>query len=50
MSRTKFVAPCTPFGLFPTCKSALVGAGLRNVKFILVSYVGIYIQVTYVVL
>ena len=33
---------CTPFRLFPTCKSALVGAVLRNVKFILVSYVGIY--------
>ena len=42
MSRTKFVAPCTPFRLFPTCKSALVGAGLRNVKFMLVFYVGIY--------
>ena len=42
MSRTKFVTPCTPFRLFPTCKSALVGAVLCNVKFILVSYVGIY--------
>ena len=42
MSRKKYVAPCTPFRLFPTCKSALVGAVLRDVKFILVSYVGIY--------
>ena len=23
---------CTPFRMFPTCKSALVGAVLRNVK------------------
>ena len=29
------VAPCTPFCLFPTCKSALMGAVLRNVKFTL---------------
>ena len=42
MSRTKYITPCTPFRLFPTCKSALVGAVLRNVKFILVCYVGIY--------
>ena len=42
MSRTKYVTPCTPSRLFPTCKSALVVAVLRNVKFILVSYVGIY--------
>ena len=42
MSRTKYVAPCTPFRLFLTCKSALIGAVLRNVKFILVFYVGIY--------
>ena len=26
------VTPCTPLRLFPTCKSALVGAVLRNVK------------------
>ena len=42
MSSTKYVTPCTPFRLFPTCKSASVGAVLRNVKFILVFYVGIY--------
>ena len=42
MSSTKYVTPCTPFHLFPTCKSASVGAVLRNVKFILVFYVGIY--------
>ena len=42
MSRTKYVTPCTPFRLFPTCKSAFVVAVLRNVKFILVSYVGIF--------
>ena len=42
MSHNKYVAPCTPFHLFPTCKSALVGVVLRNVKFILVFYVGIY--------
>ena len=42
MSSTKYVTPCTPFHLFPTCKSANVGAVLRNVKFILVFYVGIY--------
>ena len=41
MSRTKYVAPCTPSHLFPTCKSASVGAVLRNVKFILVFYVDI---------
>ena len=34
MSSTKYVTPCTPFHLFPTCKSASVGAVLRNVKFI----------------
>ena len=39
---TKYVTPCTPFHLFPTCKSASVGAVLCNVKFILVFYVGIY--------
>ena len=32
----------TPFRLFPTCKSASVGAVLRNVKFILVFYVRTY--------
>ena len=32
MSRTKYVTPCTPRRLFPTCKSALIGAVLRNVK------------------
>ena len=42
MSPTKYVAPYTPFRLFPTRKSVLVGAVLRNVKFILVSYVGIH--------
>ena len=42
MSSTKYVTPCTPFRLFPTCKSASVGAVLRNVKFILVFYVGTY--------
>ena len=42
MSRTKYVTPCPPFRLFPTCKSASVGAVLRNVKFILAFYVGIY--------
>ena len=40
MSSTKYVTPCTPFRLFPTSKSALVGAVSRNVKFILVFYVG----------
>ena len=29
------VAPCTPFRLFSTCKSALIDAVLRNVKFTL---------------
>ena len=42
MSRTKCVAPCTPFRLFPSCKSALVGAVLRNINFILVFKVCIY--------
>ena len=42
MSSAKYVTPCKPFRLFPTCKSASVGAVLRNVKFILVFYVGIY--------
>ena len=42
MSRTKYVAPCTPFRLFRTFKSALVGADFRNVTFILGSYVGKY--------
>ena len=32
MSHTKYVTPCAPFRLFPTCKSALVGAVLRDVK------------------
>ena len=51
MSRRKYVTPYTPFRLFPTCKSALGGAVLCNVKFILVYiYIYIYIQVTYVVL
>ena len=36
------VTPCTSFRLFPTCKSASVDAVFRNVKFILVFYVGIY--------
>ena len=40
MSHTKYVTPCTPFRLFPTCKSALVGAVLRDVKSSL-PYVGI---------
>ena len=42
MSSTKYVTSCTPFHLFPTCKSASVGAVLRDVKFILIFYVGIY--------
>ena len=44
MLRTKYVTPCTHFRLFPTCKSAPVGAILRNVKKkkILLPYVGIY--------
>ena len=42
MSSTKYVTPCTPFHLFPTCKSASVGVVLHNVKFILAFYVGIY--------
>ena len=42
MSSTKHVTPCTPFRLFPTRKSASVGAVLRNVKLILVFYVGMY--------
>ena len=42
MSRTKYVVPCAPFRLFPACKSTLVGAVLRNVKFILVYHVGTY--------
>ena len=42
MSPTKYVTPCTPFSLFPTCKSTSVGSVLRNVKLILVFYVGIY--------
>ena len=41
MSRSKYVIPCTLFRMFATCKSASVGAVLRNVKFILVS-LGIY--------
>ena len=41
MLGTKYITPCTPFRLFPTCKSALVGAVLRNVKNFLVSYVGV---------
>ena len=32
MSHTKYVTPCAPFRQFPTCKSALVGAVLRDVK------------------
>ena len=32
MSHTKYVTLCTPFRLFPTCKFALVGAVLRDVK------------------
>ena len=43
MSSTKYVTPCTPLRLFSTCKSASVGVVLRNVKFVLVFYVDIYI-------
>ena len=41
MSHTKYVSPCAHFRLFPTCKSALVGAVLRDVK-IFTPYVGMY--------
>ena len=39
----KKVTPCTPFRLFPTWKSALIGAVLRNVKNAFsLPYVGLY--------